>query len=161
MPVTSVVKDLDNLQITVTAEFAAPVERVWQVFADPRQLEQWWGPETYPATVTTHEFHPGGRVDYFMTSPEGEKFPGWWRVEAVNAPTSFVYRDGFSDADGTPLEDKMVNTTTTELSAIDGGTRMTSVSQYGSLEELQQVLKMGVEEGAVSALNQIDALVAA
>jgi uncharacterized protein YndB with AHSA1/START domain len=43
MPVTDVRHDPDNLTLTITAEFAAPVERIWQVYADPRQLEKVWG----------------------------------------------------------------------------------------------------------------------
>ena len=31
MPVTDVAHDLDTLTLTITADFAAPVERVWQV----------------------------------------------------------------------------------------------------------------------------------
>ena len=51
MTVTNVHKDPEALTMTITAEFDAPVERVWQLWADPRQLERWWGPPTYPATV--------------------------------------------------------------------------------------------------------------
>ena len=51
MSVTSVQKDTDNLTMTITAEFDAPVDRVWQLWENPRQLERWWGPPTYPATV--------------------------------------------------------------------------------------------------------------
>ena len=42
MPVTNVTHDLETRTIAITAEFAAPVERIWQVYADPRQLEQLW-----------------------------------------------------------------------------------------------------------------------
>ena len=38
MPVTDVQHDLDALTLTITADFAAPLERVWEVYADPRQL---------------------------------------------------------------------------------------------------------------------------
>ena len=58
MPVTDVRQDLDNLTLTITADFAAPVERIWQVYADPRQLEKVWGPPTYPATVVDHDLAP-------------------------------------------------------------------------------------------------------
>ncbi len=44
--------------MTLEAEFDASPERVWQLWADPRQLERWWGPPTYPATVTTHDLRP-------------------------------------------------------------------------------------------------------
>ena len=50
MTVTAVRKDPQALTMTVEAEFAASPERVWQLWADPRQLERWWGPPTYPAT---------------------------------------------------------------------------------------------------------------
>jgi uncharacterized protein YndB with AHSA1/START domain len=73
MPVTDVQQDLDNLTLTITADFAAPVERIWQVYADPRQLEKVWGPPTYPATVVDHDLTPGGRTTYFMTGPDGDK----------------------------------------------------------------------------------------
>jgi uncharacterized protein YndB with AHSA1/START domain len=32
-------KDFDSLSLTLVAEFDAPIERVWQLWADPRQLE--------------------------------------------------------------------------------------------------------------------------
>ncbi len=44
MPVTDVTQDLENRTLTITAEFGAPVERIWQVYADPRQLEKVFGP---------------------------------------------------------------------------------------------------------------------
>ena len=59
MTVTAVRKDLDALTMTLDAEFEAPPERVWQLWADPRQLERWWGPPTYPATVTAHDLRTG------------------------------------------------------------------------------------------------------
>jgi uncharacterized protein YndB with AHSA1/START domain len=86
MPVTDVRHDLDNLTLTITAEFAAPVERIWQVYADPRQLEKVWGPPSYPATVVDHDLRPGGRVTYFMTGPEGDKHAGYWLITRVDEP---------------------------------------------------------------------------
>jgi uncharacterized protein YndB with AHSA1/START domain len=77
MPVTNVSHDADALTLTITAEFAAPRARIWQIYADPRQLEKIWGPPTYPATVVDHEFTPGGRVTYYMTGPEGDKHAGY------------------------------------------------------------------------------------
>lgn len=41
------------------------------------------------------------------------------------------------------------------------GTRMTSVSTFASLEQLEQVVAMGIEEGLRGAMGQIDALLAA
>lgn len=161
MPVTDVRHDTDNLSLTITADFAAPVERVWQVYADPRQLEKVWGPPTYPATVVDHDLRPGGRVTYFMTGPQGEKFAGYWEVDTVDEPRGFTFRDGFADQDFTPNPDLPVSRNEYTFTAHEGGTRATYVATYASAEALQQVLDMGMVEGASGAINQIDALLAA
>jgi uncharacterized protein YndB with AHSA1/START domain len=76
--VTNVDKDLDARTLTITAEFDAPLERVWELWADPHKLERWWGPPMAPSTFERHELQPGGTVTYFMTSSEGERFYGVW-----------------------------------------------------------------------------------
>jgi uncharacterized protein YndB with AHSA1/START domain len=160
MPVTDVTHDLDARTLTITAEFAAPVERVWQVYADPRQLEQVWGPPSYPATVVEHDLSPGGRVNYFMTSPEGEKFAGYWQVTSVDEPRSFSFEDGFADLEFTPNPDLPVSTNVYTFTEHEGRTRATYVTTYATAEGLQKVLEMGVVEGASSAIGQIDELLA-
>lgn len=161
MPVTDVQHDLDNLTLTITADFAAPVQRIWQVYADPRQLEKVWGPPTYPATVVDHSLTPGGRVTYFMIGPEGDKHAGYWDVTAVDEPSSFSFDDGFADADFNPNPDMPVSKNVyTFTDHNGGGTRAVYVSTYESAEALAQVLDMGVVEGASSAINQIDDLIA-
>lgn len=159
MTVTAVHKDLEDLTMTLHAEFDASVERVWQLWADPRQLERWWGPPEYPATMTTHDLHPGGRVEYHMTGPEGDQFHGYWEVEEVDAPRRLVVHDGFADAAGTPNDDLPRNTmrlTITDLG--NGRSRMTIESTFPDLPSMEQVLSMGMEEGITAAVGQIDAL---
>jgi len=159
MPVTDVQQNLDNLTLTITAEFAAPVARIWQVYADPRQLEKVWGPPSYPATVVDHDFTPGGRVNYFMTGPEGDKHAGYWQITAIDEPSSFSFDDGFADLDFNPTQALPVSRNVYAFTENNGGTRATYVGTYASAEALQQVLAMGVVEGATSAINQIDDLV--
>lgn len=161
MPVTHVSHDVDTRTLTITAEFAAPADRIWQVYADPRQLERVWGPPSHPATVIDHDLSPGGRVTYFMTSPEGDKHAGYWNVLTVDEPRSFSFEDGFCDADFVPNADLPVSTSVFTFTELEGRTTATYVSTYASAEALQQVLDMGVIEGASSAINQIDDLVAA
>lgn len=160
MPVTDVTKDLDNRTLTITARFDAPVERVWAIYADPRQLEQVWGPPTYPATFVDHELAVGSRVTYFMTGPDGEKFAGYWLVTAVDEPRSFAFDDGFADADFNPNPDLAVGHNTFAFAPDGDATIATYTTVYDSVEDLQQVLEMGMEEGATVAINQIDAFLA-
>lgn len=160
MPVIETTHNEEALTLTMVAEFAAPPERVWEVYADPRQLETIWGPPTYPATVVDHSLSPGGRVTYFMTSPEGEKFRGFWEVSAVEPPVRLVFRDYFADEDFNAVESMPGSTNTYTFAAIAGGTRATYESTFDTLEGLKTVLEMGVVEGATGAINQIDGLLA-
>jgi uncharacterized protein YndB with AHSA1/START domain len=161
MPVTAVTHDLDTLTLVITAEFAAPVERIWQVYADPRQLERVFGPPTHPATFVEHDLTPGGRAHYFMTSPDGEKYYGWWMITSVDEPHGFAFEDGFASDDSfAPAPDMPVSNNVYAFEATETGTKATFTSTYDSAEALQ-VLDMGVVEGASLAINQIDGLVAA
>lgn len=159
MTVISTNPDREKLEMTVVAEFEASAERVWDVWADPRKLEKWWGPPTWPATFERHEFEPGGRASYYMTGPDGEKAAGWWEIQAIDAPRSLAFRDGFADENGEPNRSMPEMDVSVTLEAVDGGrTRMTSVTKFGSAEQLEQVLEMGMEEGFMAALSQIDDL---
>ncbi len=159
MPIIRVDQDLDAHTMTVLAEYDAPVERVWQLYADPRQLERFWGPPTWPATVVEHDLRPGGRVTYFMTGPEGDKAGGYWDVLEVEAPRRFVVDDGFADAAGQPNPEMPITRMALTLSdRAGGGTTMTVVSTFSSTEAMQRVLEMGMEEGMRLAMGQIDAI---
>ncbi|KJC65704.1 SRPBCC family protein [Agreia bicolorata] len=161
MTVISVEKDTDALTLTFAAEFAADVNRVWQVWEDPRQLERWWGPPTWPATFTRHELSVGSRSSYYMTGPDGTKAHGWWLVTAVDAPTLLEFDDGFADENGEPDDSIEAVTMTVTLESIDGETRMTTLTRFASIEQLEKMVEMGMEEGMTLAMGQIDEVLAA
>jgi len=158
MSVTNVDTDYDSLTTTLVADFDAPVDEVWQLWADPRKLERWWGPPTYPATFERHDLSPGGEVSYFMTGPAGEQPRGWWRVTSVDPPTSLEFTDGFANDDGTPNEEMPVMEVRVTLTERDGGTQMEIRSTYRSREEMDQIVEMGGLEGLQQSVGQMDAL---
>jgi uncharacterized protein YndB with AHSA1/START domain len=160
MTVISVDRDPVALTLTIVAEFEATAERVWQVWADPRQLERWWGPPSYPATVVDHDLRAGGRVTYYMTGPDGEKHHGWWRIIAVDPPRSLAFEDGFADERG-QLNDELP-TTTVEVRLIETPekTNMTITSRFKSIADMEQLLGTGQEEGMRLAVGHIDAVLA-
>jgi uncharacterized protein YndB with AHSA1/START domain len=159
MSVTEVRKDTTKLTMTMVSEWNAPVEKVWQLWADPRKLERWWGPPTYPATVVEHDLRPGGRVAYFMTGPDGDRHAGWWRVISVDERKRLELQDGFADADGIP-NDSMPTTmfTVTFDELAEGRTAMTIESRFPSGEAMAQLTAMGMDEGMRAAMSQIDAI---
>ena len=161
MTVTTVTKDPQALTMTLTAEFDASPDRVWQLWADPRQLERWWGPPTYPATFTKHELVPGSRIEYHMTGPEGDQPKGYWDVIEVEAPRRLVVRDGFANDDGSPNDALPQGTMRLTVEPIDAArSRMVIESEFPSTEAMEQLLAMGQEEGMTQAVGQIDAILA-
>ncbi len=160
MPVTDITKDIDARTLTITARLAAPVERVWALYADPRQLERVWGPPGYPGTFVDHALTPGSRSTYYMTSPDGERYCGWWRITAVDEPHGFSFDDGFADEQFHDNPDLPVSHNDFRFTAEGEDTIATYTSRYDTAEALQQVLDMGMEEGARAAIDQIDAVLA-
>lgn len=161
MTIIDLTKDLDNHTLTIVSEYPASVERVWSMWADPRNLERWFGPPTHPATFTEHDLTAGGVSRYYMTGPEGERYSGGWEVIRVDAPRELEYEDYFADDDGNEVPDMPRSRTVVTFEEIaDGGTRMSSVTSYASAEALAQVLEMGIEEGIRAAYPQLDALLA-
>ena len=159
MTVISVVKDADARTMTITARFDAPIGRVWQVWSDPRQLERWWGPPMYPATVTEHDLAPGGTVNYYMTGPEGERHGGWFRVRAVDPPHNLELDTGVADADGSPIPDMPTAVIRVALSELaGGGTQMEITTAWASDEGMEWMLATGTDAGMTAAVGQIDEL---
>ena len=163
MTVTAVrcLKDPDTLTLTIEAEFDASPERVWQLWADPRQLERWWGPPNCPATVTQHNLAPGGRVEYGMIGPQGERHRGFWEILEAEAPHRLVFRDGHANPNGTPDTDMLLATTRVTIEEVEvGRTRMSIESSFASVEAMEWILTTGTDEGRTRAVAQIDAILA-
>ena len=160
MTVTAVRKDPQALTMTLEAEFDASPERVWQLWADPRQLERWWGPPTYPATFTTHDLRPvprrvphdrarGRPVARLLGDRRGRcaasaRLPRWLRQRRRHAEHRHADQRG-------ARRDRAIG---------DGRTRMAIESLFPSAEAMEQVLAMGMEEGMTQAVGQIDAILA-
>ena len=158
MTVLSATPDRENLTLVLVADLAAPPEAVWRLWTDPRRLERWWGPPTWPATFTLLEPAPGGSARYFMTGPDGERAHGWWRFADLDEPRSLEFEDGFADEHGEPAAEPAPSRTRVALDPRGPGTRMTITSSFASAESLEQMLAMGMLEGLTLAVGQMDDL---
>lgn len=160
MPITTVDKDAEALTITVVGDFPVSKERLWQAWADPRQLERFWGPPTWPATFTQHDMFAGGRSNYVMTGPDGSRSAGYWLFLEVDPGESFTVRDGFAHDDGTPNDDMPTCEMRFTLHTTDTGSRFRCVTTFPSLAALEQLVGMGMMEGMTAALGQIETVLA-
>ena len=158
MTVVRSIKDEENLSLTLVADFNASPARLWDLWQDPRKLERWWGPPTFPATFTRHDFLVGGESRYFMTGPAGETPRGWWRIDTIDKPRRLEFANGLAGDDGEPMPGVEPMSGHVTFEAGHGGTRMTVVTQFVDVEQMQMMLGMGMQEGMTQAIGQIDAV---
>jgi uncharacterized protein YndB with AHSA1/START domain len=156
MPVTDVTTDPEALTMTLTAEVAASVDRLWAAFTEPRQLERFWGPPGYPATFTAFDLSVGGRARYRMTSPKGEQYHGVWEFLEIDGPRSFTALDSFADADGHVLPDMPTSRMVFSFEPTDTGARLRNTTYFDSNEALEKIVAMGGIEGSTLAMGQLD-----
>lgn len=160
VPITSVRKNHDALTLTVIADFTASIARLWEAYTDPRQLEKFWGPVEWPATFTRHDVYPGGQSHYFMTGPQGERSAGKWDFLGIHPGHSFEVRDAFAEEDGKEKADLPAMRVTFQFERTDEGSRLVTTTHFDSTEQLEQLTAMGMEEGLISAMSQIDGVLA-
>jgi uncharacterized protein YndB with AHSA1/START domain len=160
MTVVSSQKDAENLTLTIVAEFTAVPDRVWEVWEDPRKLESWWGPPTFPATFTRHEFMVGGQSRYHMTGPAGETPRGWWRIERIEKPRRIDFANGLAGEDGEPAPGAEPAGGSVTFEPTEAGTRMIVVTNFTDIAQMEKMLEMGMQEGMSMAIGQIDGLLA-
>jgi uncharacterized protein YndB with AHSA1/START domain len=155
----------DASTLTVVVEFDAERERVFEVWQNPRLLERWWGPPTWPATFVEHDLVSGAQSSYFMTGPDGEKESGLWRLTEVDPPRSLTFLDAFATAEGEVDESmptSIMHVTFEELESGGGPrSRMTNVTTLQSRADLEQMLAMGMREGMELAIGQIEGILRA
>jgi uncharacterized protein YndB with AHSA1/START domain len=155
MPLTSVTKDPATLTLTVVGDYPVSQRRLWDAFADPRQLERFWGPPAFPATFTRHDFKVGGRAEYLLTLPEGQKWNGSWKFTVVNPISSFEAHDGQDNAE----DENMPASMKFAFETTPAGSRLTIVTHFSSIAAMEETIP-GMEQGLRAAMPQLDAVLA-
>ncbi len=158
MPITSITTNADDLSLTFVGDYSVTVERLWQAYADPRQLERFFGPPQWPVKFVQHDMVPGGFSKWEMKGPGGNEYKGWWRFSRVEQYRRIEVDDGFSTEDGTPITDthgRMVML----FEATTAGSRVTAISYFPDLAMMEQMAE-GQAEGGRAAMEQLDDILA-
>ncbi len=96
-----------------------------------------------------------------MTGPEGDQPHGWWQIVAADPPNSLEIDDGFADEHGTPSDEMPVMRMRLDLAErADGGTTRTLRTQFASVDDMERILAMGMEEGITAAIDQMEGILA-
>jgi uncharacterized protein YndB with AHSA1/START domain len=93
-----------------------------------------------------------------MTGPNGDQSRGYFEFLSIDEPHAFEVLDGFLGADGTPAQNMPTMRIRFMFEPHGGGTRMVTLTTFPSIEALEQLLSMGMEEGMRAAMGQIDSV---
>lgn len=50
----------DNNTVSITREFDAELDLVWEAWTNPEMLDQWWAPKPYETKTKNMDFRVGG-----------------------------------------------------------------------------------------------------
>lgn len=160
MPIESIKSDPTSLTLTAVGKYPVPVERLWKAWSDPRQLERFWGPPSWPATFVEHEVEVGKRSLYFMTGPNGQTSHGYWVFQEVEPGKRFLVKNGFANPDGSANDAFPESKMEISFESTEEGSKFVAVTQFASVEAMEKLLAMGMLEGMTEAMGQLDAVVA-
>lgn len=167
MEKTKVTKDVENKTLIIERTLDAPKEKVWRAYADKEWFEKWWGPEGWQTTAKEFDFKPGGRVHYGMKCVDenqgewfGQESWGLMQIETIDEPNKFTARDYFCDPEGNINTDMPSQMFSVEFVEEDGKTRLINRAMPETVEQLEQLIKMGMAEGFSSQLKRLEVLLA-
>jgi uncharacterized protein YndB with AHSA1/START domain len=153
--------DKENLSVKVERSFDAPLDLVWAAWTEAEFLDQWWGPKPYSAKTKVMDFREGGRWQYAMVSPEGQKVA--WDLKEfkeIDPRKSFTHLSRFCDEDGNVAPGTQGSIWINSFQESNGVTIVTNDIQVPSIEHLERQIKMGFKEGYTVGLDQLGELLA-
>lgn len=155
---TIVTKDVTAKKITVSREFNAPVSLVWRAYTDSEILDQWWGPSPWKAKTKSMDFREGGQWLYVMTGPENEAHWSLLQYQKINTEKDFSAKDAFCDENGNINTEMPGSEWFNRFIKTDNGTEVVAELSFETREQMDQLIKMGFEEGFKQGLEQLEAL---
>jgi uncharacterized protein YndB with AHSA1/START domain len=149
--------DLSNKKITVTKNFNAPPQTVWEAWTTKEVLDKWWAPKPWHAETKKLEFKEGGSWLYDMVGPENERHHakvGYTKID--RAKSFFEGTDSFADESGVINKDMPQTKWHVDFKKSGTGTKVTITITAETKEALEKMLEMGFEEGFKMGLNNLD-----
>ncbi|MBC7450731.1 MAG: SRPBCC domain-containing protein [Cytophagales bacterium] len=153
--------DKENKKINVQRAFEASIANVWEAWTDSRLLDQWWAPHPWKAITKTMNFREGGLWLYAMQGPDGSKMWSRFDYKTITPLKNFTTKDAFCDSEGiitSELPGSIWNVLFTET---EDSTMVHIELSFNELADLEKILETGFKEGFISALGNLDTLLAA
>ncbi len=147
--------DTANRSVVITRVFDAPRELVFKVLTNPKLLPRWWGPRNLTTKVETMDVRPGGAWRFIQHDPEGNEFAFHGVYREIVPPERLVYTFEYEAMPG----HEIIETVT--LEDLAGKTKVTDRDVFQSIEDLEGMVKSGMEFGARESFERFAELLEA
>jgi uncharacterized protein YndB with AHSA1/START domain len=149
----------NNTNLTINRTYDAPLERVWQAWADPAQAQKWWGPDGVTNPTFNWDFKTGGKINVVMLAgPElgpmaGQEWPMTGQFKEVTPQQKLVFESS-PIMDGKPIMDTLTTVTFEEQ---DGKTKLTVQVQVSNVTPQATGALAGMEQGWNQQMDKLKA----
>jgi uncharacterized protein YndB with AHSA1/START domain len=145
-----VVTTPSDREIVMTREIDAPRDLVFEAHTSCEHMSQWWGPRKYEFAHCEIDFRPGGKWRVVHRGPDGEEYGFRGEYRDIVRPEKIVWTFEFEGWPGN------VSMETLTLEERNGKTLLTAKSSYDTVEQRDQMLESGMEEGAAESFERLD-----
>jgi uncharacterized protein YndB with AHSA1/START domain len=154
MSKTQITVEPGTSHIVITREFQAGRDLVFRAYTDPELLVQWLGPRELTMTVDEYDVRDGGRWRYIHTDPEGNAHGFHGVFHGTPSPEKIVQTFEY---EGTPGKVALDSYTFEDH---EGGTLVTSVTTFQSVEDRDAMVASGMERGVHDSYERLGELLA-
>jgi uncharacterized protein YndB with AHSA1/START domain len=158
---TAYTKDVAGKKLSVSREFDAPVEKVWEAWTKRELLDQWWAPKPWKANTVSMDFRDGGTWLYYMQGPDGTRHYCRADYRAIVTNKSYEGLDAFCDDKGNIHNEFPRMNWKVVFNKKGAGTLVDVEITFNSEADLEKIVEMGFKEGFAAAHNNLDELLAA
>jgi uncharacterized protein YndB with AHSA1/START domain len=150
--------DKETKTVSISKEFEAERDLVWDAYTKPELLDQWWAPKPLTSRTRVMDFREGGRRFYAMVTPEGVERWVVQKYTSITPKTNFKLFNAFADEN----ENLELPGSDWDLSFSEqDGTTKVSISIYNeSLERLERMIEFGFREGTIGQFKNLEDLLA-
>ena len=138
-------------EIVISRVVDAPRSMVYDAWADPAQIEAWFGPEGMVIETKEIDLKPGGVWRFDMVAPDGTRYTNRMTFERMEAPTLIEVEHG-TDEDNDPNKFRMLVTFDEQS---NGKTVLTLRQMHPSRERRQTVIGFGAAEYGGQTLTKL------
>jgi uncharacterized protein YndB with AHSA1/START domain len=146
---TRIIAEPRKQEVIITRVFDAPRNLVFKAYTDPNLIPQWWGPKRFTTTIDKMDVKPGGLWRFVQRDTAGNEYAFHGVYHEILSPERLV--DTF-EFEGMPGH---VSLETLTLEEIGGKTKVTGRSVFQTVEDRNDMLKSGMEEGVFETMDRL------